>query len=149
MKKWLPRVTVATIIEDQGKFLMVEENIYGVKTLNQPAGHLEQGESLINAAIRETYEETGWHIKIDHLVEFSQWTSPNSNNHYLRSCFAGSIISHDPEKQLDQGIICARWMSRDEVAENIDRLRSPLVLHHIDHYISGKLLNLDTLSYYD
>lgn len=148
-RKWLPRVTVATVIEDDGKFLMVEENIYGQKILNQPAGHLEPGETLVEAAVRETLEETGWHVEIKHLIEFSQWTSPNSKNHYLRSCFAGKIISFDPSQQLDEGIIQAIWMTRDEVASNMKRLRSPLVLHHIDHHINGKKINTDVFSYYD
>lgn len=149
IRAWLPRVTVATIVEDDGKFLMVEENIHGEKILNQPAGHLEPGESLVEAAVRETLEETGWHIEISHLIEFSQWTSPNSNNHYLRSCFAGKAISFDPQQTLDDGIIRALWMTRDEVADNLDRLRSPLVLHHIDHHINGKRTNTDVFSYYD
>jgi 8-oxo-dGTP pyrophosphatase MutT (NUDIX family) len=149
IREWLPRVTVATIVEDNGKFLMVEENIYGEKILNQPAGHLEPGETLIEAAVRETLEETGWHIEVKHLIEFSQWTSPNSNNHYLRSCFAGKIIKFDPNQELDKGIIRAVWMSRDEVAQNIDRLRSPLVLHHIDLHIKGKRTDTEVFSYYD
>lgn len=148
-RDWLPRVTVATVVEDNGKFLMVEEDIYGKKILNQPAGHLEPGETLLEAAIRETLEETGWHIKIDHLIEFSQWTSKNSNKHYLRSCFAGSVLQFDPKQELDEGIICAKWMTRDEVAANQNRLRSPLVLHHIDHHINGKQTDTDVFSYYD
>lgn len=148
-RTWLPRVTVATVIEKNGKFLMVEEDIHGEKILNQPAGHLEPNETLIQAAIRETLEETGWHISIDHLIEFSQWTSPNSENHYLRSCFAGTAISFDPNQTLDKGIICAQWMSREEVADQAHRLRSPLVLHHIDRHISGKRTDTDVFSYYD
>ena len=148
-RTWLPRVTVATVVEDQGKFLMVEEDIYGQKILNQPAGHLEPNETLIEAAVRETLEETGWHVKIDHLIEFSQWTSQNSQKHYLRSCFAGTVIEFDPTQTLDEGIICARWMTRDEVAAQADRLRSPLVLHHIDPHIQGKRFNTDVFSYYD
>ncbi|WP_154222020.1 NUDIX hydrolase [Marinicella rhabdoformis] len=149
VRDWLPRVTVATIVEDNGKFLMVEEDIYGVKTLNQPAGHLEPNESLAEAAVRETLEETGWHIKVDHLIEFSQWTSENSKNHYLRSCFAGTAIEFDPEQELDDGIIRAIWMTRDEVALEAHRLRSPLVLHHIDLHIKGKSTDLDVFSFYD
>ena len=149
MRKWLPRVTVATIVEDRGKFLMVEEEIYGEKILNQPAGHLEPGETLIEAAVRETREETGWLVKIDHLIEFSQWTSSNSNNHYLRSCFAATKVKFDPNQVLDDGIIRAIWMTRDEVAENANRLRSPLVLHHIDLHINGKKTDIEVFSYYD
>lgn len=148
-RTWLPRVTVATVVEKEGKFLMVEEDIYGKKILNQPAGHLEPNETLIQAAVRETLEETGWHIEVDHLIEFSQWTSQNSSNHYLRSCFAGTAVEFDPNQTLDEGIICAIWMSRDEVAENAHRLRSPLVLHHIDHHIRGKRTDTNVFSYYD
>ena len=148
-RDWLPRVTVATVIEKEGKFLMVEEDIYGQRVLNQPAGHLEPDETLIEAAVRETLEETGWHIEVDHLIEFSQWTSPNSKNHYLRSCFAGTAVKFDPNQTLDEGILCAVWMSRDEVAANAHRLRSPLVLHHIDHHINGKRTDTQVFSYYD
>ncbi len=146
---WIPHITVATIIEKNQKFLMVEENLHGKKLLNQPAGHLDQGETLVQAAIRETQEESGWLVKITHMIELAQWTSPNSDTHFLRACFAGNAIKHFPEQQLDDGIIRALWMSRDEVKKNLHRLRSPLVLHHIDHYIAGKKYDLDFFSYYD
>ena len=146
---WVPHITVATIVEKDHKFLMVEEDLHGKKLLNQPAGHLDEGETLVQAAIRETQEESGWLVKVNHLVEFSQWTSPKSNTHFLRACFAGTAVKHFPEQKLDQGIIRALWMSRDEVKENLHRLRSPLVLNHIDHYIAGKKYDLDFFSYYD
>ena len=148
-KNWFPHVTVATVIEKDGKFLMVEEDLHGKKLLNQPAGHLDEGETLVQAAIRETQEESAWQVEISHLIEFSQWTSPNSNTHFLRACFAGIAIKHFPKQKLDDGIIRALWMSRSEVAENAHRLRSPLVLDHIDHYIAGKRYELDFFSYYD
>ncbi len=148
-KNWFPHVTVATIVEKDGKFLMVEENLHGKKLLNQPAGHLDEGETLVQAAIRETQEESAWQVEILHLIEFSQWTSPNSNTHFLRACFAGKAIKHFPKQELDDGIIRALWMSRDEVKQNSQRLRSPLVLDHIDHYIAGKRYDLDFFSYYD
>ncbi len=148
-KNWFPHVTVATIVEKDGKFLMVEEDLHGKKLLNQPAGHLDEGETLVQAAIRETQEESAWHVEISHLIEFSQWTSPNSNTHFLRACFAGKAIKHFPKQKLDDGIIRALWMSRDEVKQNSQRLRSPLVLDHIDHYIAGKRYDLDFFSYYD
>lgn len=146
---WIPHVTVATIVEKNQKFLMVEEDLHGKKLLNQPAGHLDQGETLVQAAIRETQEESGWLVEIQYLIEFAQWTSPNSDTHFLRACFAGTAIQHFPEQKLDEGIIRALWMTRDEVKDNLDRLRSPLVLHHIDHYIAGKKYDLDFFSYYD
>ncbi len=146
---WIPHVTVATIVEKDHKFLMVEEDLHGKKLLNQPAGHLDQGETLIQAAIRETQEESGWQVAISHLIEFAQWTSPNSGTHFLRACFAGKAIKHFPKQKLDDGIIQALWMSRDEIKQNFHRLRSPLVLEHIDHYIAGKKYDLGFFSYYD
>jgi ADP-ribose pyrophosphatase YjhB (NUDIX family) len=146
---WIPHVTVATIVEKNGKFLMVEEDLHNKKLLNQPAGHLDKGETLVQAAIRETREESAWKVEIKHLIEFSQWTSPNSDTHFLRACFAGKPIEHFPQQKLDDGIIRALWMTRDEVKQNIHRLRSPLVLHHIDHYIAGKKFDLNFFSYYD
>ena len=146
---WLPHVTVATIVEKDGKFLMVEEDIHGEKILNQPAGHLNAGETLVQAAVRETREETGWQVTIDHVVEISQWTSPNSGTHFVRACFAGTPVKHFSEQPLDDGILRALWLSRDEVAANSHRLRSPLVLHHIDHHIKGKRFPLELFSYYD
>lgn len=148
-KDWIPHVTVATIVEKDNKFLMVEEDLHDKKLLNQPAGHLDEGETLIQAAIRETLEESAWKVKISHMIEFAQWTSPNSDTHFLRACFAGIALEHFPDQKLDDGIIRALWMSRNEVAQNIHRLRSPLVLHHIDHYIAGKKFDLDFFSYYD
>ncbi len=146
---WMPHVTVATIIEKDGKFLMVEEDLHGQKILNQPAGHLDEGETLVEAAIRETLEESAWQIEISYLIEFAQWTSPNSDTHFLRACFAGKAIEHFADQDLDKGIIRSLWMTRDEVAKNSHRLRSPLVLNHIDHYIAGKRFDLDFFSYYD
>ncbi len=148
-KQWIPHVTVATIVENDGKFLMVEEDLHGKKLINQPAGHLDKGETLVQAAIRETLEESAWDVEITHLIEFSQWTSPNSDTHFLRACFAGKALKHHPNLKLDKGIIRALWMSRDEVKNNAHRLRSPLVLDHIDHYISGKKFDLNFFSYYD
>ncbi len=146
---WLPHVTVATVIEKQGRFLMVEESIHGRLILNQPAGHLNQGETLVDAAVRETLEETGWHVRVDHLIEIAQWTSPNSGTHFVRACFAGSALDQEPGASLDDGIVRALWMRRDEVEQNAQRLRSPLVLQHIDHYISGKRFSLEAFGYYD
>ncbi len=149
MNDWLPHITVATIIEKDNKFLLVEEDLHGKKILNQPAGHLDEGETLIEAAIRETLEESGYQVEIHHMVEMAQWTSPNSHTHFLRTCFAGSVVEYFPEQELDDGIIRALWMTRNEVAQNQHRLRSPLVLNHIDHYIAGKKFDLDFFSYYD
>lgn len=137
----LPRVTVATVIEYEGRFLMVEENIRGRTVINQPSGHLEPNEELTAAAIRETLEETGWQIEINGLIDIARWNSEYS--HYLRFCFSGKAIKHQPLQPLDHGIIAARWLSREQIVNAKYPLRTPLVLHHIDLYIKGVTHSLD------
>lgn len=139
----LPRVTVATVIEDQGRFLMVEESIRGQTVINQPSGHLEPNEELVDAAIRETLEETGWQIEINRLIDIARWKS--QHNHYLRFCFSGTTIKHHPLRELDTGIIAARWLTRKQIVNAAYPLRCPLVLQHIDLYIKGITHSLDIL----
>ena len=141
---WNPHVTVAAIIERQGRFLMVEEVVAGETVINQPAGHLESGEDLIGAVTRETLEETAWHFIPDSIIGIFQWTSPRDGETFLRICFNGSCHQHDPGRMLDQGIIRAVWLSRDELLDQ--HLRSPLVLLAIDEYLAGKRYPLELLS---
>lgn len=117
--------------------------------LNQPAGHLEANESLIEAAIRETLEETAWHVEITAVTGIHQWTLPGTDRHYLRICFAGIGLKHDPNYTMDPSILDTHWISRDELAANPERLRSPLVLPCIDEYLAGQRLPLDILKYHD
>ena len=142
---WRPDVTVACIVPQQGKFLLVEENVRGELVLNNPAGHLEPDESLREAAARETLEETGWSIDLMHLVGIYQWA--NDDGHFLRFTFSANARSHDPARELDNGIVRALWMTRDEIAAAQGRLRSPMVLRGIDDFLAGKHLPLDALNY--
>ncbi len=130
-------ITVATIIERDGKFLMVEEESRGQHVINQPAGHVENGESLINAAIRETLEETGWHISINNVTSLYRWQLPDSNDTYFRVAFAGQLQEHDPDQTLDDGILRALWMSLDDIQRENSRLRSPMVLRCLQDYLAG------------
>lgn len=140
---WCPHVTVATVVADRdGRFLMVEESIRGERMLNQPAGHLEEGEALAAAAVREALEETGWDIELDHFVGVHQWWSPHHGDHIVRFSFAGRALAHHPGRPLDQGILGAPWLRRDEIAAMQDRLRSPLVLRSIDAWLQGRRLPL-------
>ncbi|MDE2225842.1 MAG: NUDIX domain-containing protein, partial [Xanthomonadaceae bacterium] len=101
---WCPHVTVACVIVDGDRFLMVEEDIRGELRLNQPAGHLEDHESLVEAAVRETLEETGWEVVLDHFIGVQQWHSPVHNHQIVRFAFAGRPLRHQPGRALDSGI---------------------------------------------
>lgn len=143
---WKPHVTVAAVVERKGRFLMVEEESDGLMVYNQPAGHLDEGESLHDAAIRETLEETGWHLTPTALVGIYRWKNPASGITFLRVCFTGRCDRHDPDRALDAGILRALWMTRDELVQATDRLRSPMVLRCIDDYLAGHRHSLDLLA---
>ena len=142
---WRPDVTVASIVPRDGKFLLVEEVVRGELVLNQPAGHLEPGESLPTAARREALEETGWEIELTALVGVYQWTNPGGDGHFLRFTFAATPRRHDPQRPLDAGIVRALWLTRDEIAAERARLRSPMVLRCVDDWLSGQCMPLDAM----
>ncbi|MGK0441444.1 MAG: 8-oxo-dGTP pyrophosphatase MutT (NUDIX family) [Pseudohongiellaceae bacterium] len=141
--EWHPHVTVATIIERDNKFLLVEEISNGKRVLNQPAGHLEPNETLEQAAVRETLEETGWTVELSGLVGVALYHSPHNNITYHRTTFYARAISHNPNATLDEGIQAALWLSYEEIAAKSDRLRSQLVLSAIDQYKNGHQYPLD------
>ena len=142
-----PDVTVATVVERDGRFLMVEETAAGRRVFNQPAGHLEPDESLVEAAIRETLEETAWRISVDALLGLYLWQSPVDQKTFLRVAFAGSCCNHEATRQLDEGIIRAIWLNRSEIGTLGPRLRSPLVLRCLDDYLAGVRHPLSLLSH--
>jgi len=141
---WHPHVTVAALVEREGKFLMVEECIDGQTVLNQPAGHLEAGESFIEAVIRETREETAWRFIPDALTGIYHWLHPDNGDTFLRHCYAGTVTDHQPEQALDDGIIRALWLSREEL-EQQQNLRSPMVLKCIDDYLADQRYPLELI----
>jgi ADP-ribose pyrophosphatase YjhB (NUDIX family) len=134
---WKPHVTVAAIIEQDGRFLLVEEETANGLALNQPAGHLEAGETLIEAAIREVKEETAWVFEPEAVIGMQLWRRDPESPSFLRVCFSGSAHSHDPQLALDDGIVATHWLTREQVAAQSHRLRSPLVLICIDDALSG------------
>ncbi len=144
-RAWYPHVTVATVVPREDRFLFVEESVRGQLVINQPAGHLEAGETLLDAAVRETLEETGWDVELECLLGIQQWTSSRSNTHFVRFTFGARALRHDPQRPLDTGIVRALWMRRDEVVAAEARLRSPLVLNSIDDWIGGRHLPLDAI----
>ena len=139
---WQPDVTVATIVARDGKLLMVEERVSGQLVLNQPAGHLEPDESLAEAALRETREETGWDVRLTDFVGAYQWKAPSLNGnpgrHYLRFAFAAEPVLHDPARRLDEGIVQALWMSPSELFAARERHRSPLVAKAVEDFLAGR-----------
>jgi 8-oxo-dGTP pyrophosphatase MutT (NUDIX family) len=133
-----PAVTVATIVERDGRFLLVEEETRAGRKLNQPAGHVEAGETLPAAAARETLEETGWRVVPTALVGIYRWAAPDTGMTFVRFSFAGDAQEHDAARVLDTGILGAMWLSYEEVVARRDDHRSPLVLRCIDDYRAGK-----------
>ena len=145
---WKPNVTVAAVIERDGRFLLVEEETSDGVRFNQPAGHLDEGESLVDAAVRETLEETAHRFVPRYLVGIYQWRRPAADITYLRFAFAGESIDHDPQQTLDVGILRALWLSPDELASQRERHRSPMVARCIADYLAGTRFPLDLITHY-
>lgn len=145
---WKPHATVAAIVERDGKFLMVEEDVNGEIVYNQPAGHLDPNESLIDAVIRETQEETAWKFNPEALLGVYLWPQPDTDRSFLRFAFCGTCSEHQVEQQLDEGILQALWLSKEELL-NSKKLRSPMVMQNIEDYLSGQRYPLDILSTVD
>lgn len=144
---WQPDVTVATIVVREGRVLMVEEEVGGERVLNQPAGHLEPDESLTDAALRETLEETAWQVRLNAFVGAYQWTSPRDGRQFLRIAFAAEPVRHDPDRPLDQGIVQALWLTPSELQAQAARHRSPLVWRVVEDYLGGARYPLQALAY--
>lgn len=135
---WTPRVTVAAVIEQQGRYLMVEEDVGEVSSaFNQPAGHLEAGESVVQAAIREVMEETGQQFTPQAITGIYRWIAPSSGETYLRVCFYGQATQAHPPVKLDTDIVATHWLTLDEITALKGRLRSPLVVTCIEDYLNG------------
>lgn len=145
---WKPDVTVAAVIENEGRFLLVEERIGGRLVFNQPAGHLEANESLTDAVVRETLEETAWHFEPAALVGIYLWQQPDKTRSFLRVTFCGRATRHDPQRSLDRGIRHALWLTREQLLEHAARLRSPMVLRCIDDYLHGARFDLNLLKHF-
>ena len=144
---WKPHVTVAAVLERDGKFLLVEEETNEGIRFNQPAGHLECGESLIDAVIRETLEESAYSFIPKYLVGVYNWRNEARDMTYLRFAFGGEIAGHDAQRELDQGIIAAHWLTLDEIYALESRHRSPLVLRCIDDWRAGKRYPLELIAH--
>ena len=146
---WKPNVTVAAVIEDGGRFLLVEEETAQGLRFNQPAGHLEAAESLLDAVVRETLEESAYHFLPQHLLGIYRWHSPESDTTYLRFAFTGSIPGHEPGRRLDSGILRTVWLTPAEILALRSRHRSPLIMRCVEDHMAGKRYPLELLVHYD
>ena len=145
---WKPSVTVAAVVERDGRFLLVEEDTANGRLFNQPAGHLDPGESLLQAVAREALEETAYSFKPTGLLGVYQYHSTANDVTYIRFAFTGEIAGHDPDRALDTGIVRAAWLAPDEIRCETGRHRSPLVMRCIDDYLAGRRYPLAILHHH-
>ena len=146
---WKPNVVVAAIIERDGKFLLVEEKADGQLVLNQPAGHLDEGESLLDAVVRETLEETAWHFTPEALLGIYRWPHPTKGITYLRFAFTGHVTQQDKNRALDHDIVRTLWLTPEEIRTERSQHRSPQVERCLNDYLAGKRYSLDLLKEYE
>lgn len=138
-------ITVAALVRRASDFLVVEERVEGARVINQPAGHVEPGETIIDAVVRETREETAWRFTPTGLV--GMYYLPHADGRTtLRFAFCGDVDDHQPEQPLDDGIVTARWLS-PEALTACDNLRSPLVLQSIRDFAAKPALALDRIAH--
>lgn len=146
MSAWKPpSVTVAAVIEHAGKFLVVEEDYDGRWVLNQPAGHLDPGESLVCACAREVMEETAHRFEPTMLIGIYRWYYAPRDITFLRFAFAGELRGFEAGRALDKEIVATHWMGRDELVARSAELRTPLVLQCLDDYLAGRRYPLELL----
>ena len=143
---WRPSVTVAAVIEREGRFLLVEEDVYGRRVLNQPAGHLDPGESLVSACAREVLEETAHRFEPTGLIGIYRWHYAAKDVTFLRFCFRGKVQRAEPERGLDKEIVALHWLTHKELAARRAEHRSPLVQKCVEDYLAGRHFPLDVLS---
>jgi 8-oxo-dGTP pyrophosphatase MutT (NUDIX family) len=145
MTIWRPSVTVAAVIERDGRFLLVEERSEGRLVLNQPAGHLDPGESLAAACAREVMEETAHRFEPTALVGIYRWHYAAQDVTFLRFCFCGTVLGEE-KRPLDKEIVRLHWLTAAEMRERAARHRSPLVQQCVDDYLAGRRFPLEVLS---
>jgi ADP-ribose pyrophosphatase YjhB (NUDIX family) len=133
-----PDVTVAAIAETAGRFLLVEERINHRLVFNQPAGHVERGETLLAALVREVREESAWRFHAQALLGAYRWHNPETSHTVLRFAFIGSVSDHHATQRLDHGIVSTHWLTCSDLEQRRSQLRSPLVLRCVYDYLAGQ-----------
>ena len=144
-----PEITVAAVTETDGRFLFVEERINRRLVINQPAGHVEPGETLLEAIVREVREETAWLFTASELVGVYLWRHPGTGRTTKRFAFTGSVSDHREDQRLDDGIVATHWLTPAELRGRGPRLRSPLVLRCLEDYLAGRRQPLATAAALD
>jgi 8-oxo-dGTP pyrophosphatase MutT (NUDIX family) len=146
--RWKPSVTVAAVIERAGRYLLVEEHTSDGLRLNNPAGHLEAGESLLQAVVRETLEETARRFDPGHLlgVYLARVRRGEEDITFLRFAFAGSVGEAEPGRALDDGIVRTLWLTPAEIEASRERHRSPLLWRCVQDHLAGRRFPLDLLT---
>lgn len=147
-RTWKPNVTVAAVIEKDGRYLLVEEETETGLRFNQPAGHLEPGESIVEATAREVLEESAYVFVPQALVGVYQWTRPAGDITYLRFAFCGELGEFDPARTLDAGIVRTVWMTPAELEATRERHRSPLIWQCVQDHLAGRRYPLDLIRHY-
>jgi len=144
---WAPHVTVATVIERDGRYLLVEEpdKVSGRLVFNQPAGHLEPGESITAAALRETLEETGWEVELQGVIGIGLYTAPGNGVTYCRTTFLARPLLLVHSTPGDPDIHAVHWLDYEAILANSARMRSPLVLASIERHRRGEYYPLDLI----
>jgi ADP-ribose pyrophosphatase YjhB (NUDIX family) len=145
METWGPHVTVATVVEQDGRYLLVEERdkTSGELVFNQPAGHLEDGESITAAALREALEETGWQVELQGLLGIALYRAAGNGVTYLRTTFLAAPVRHLANAVLDPDIHAVHWFDYEAILVNSARMRSPLVIAAIEQHRRGVCYPLD------
>ncbi len=146
-RQWMPHTTVAAIVEQNGQFLLVEETTDRGNRFNQPAGHLEDNETILQAVVRETLEETAYDFTPQAVLGIYHWKHEHNDTTYLRFAFIGSVGAHYPQQTLDDGIIRTVWMSIEEIREKAHLMRSPQVLTCFEDYLNGRSFPLALLTH--
>ena len=148
-KRWRPSVTVAAVVEKDGRFLLIEEETSQGLRLNTPAGHLDPGESPAEGCAREALEETAWTFRPTALVGIylARFVKKDDGEDitYMRFAFCGELGAYDPERKLDDGIVRTLWLTPDEVRASVDRHRSPMVVRCMEDYLAGVRHPLETV----
>jgi len=145
---WKPSVTVAAVIEREGEFLLVEERAEGRVVYNQPAGHWEPGETLVDGCAREVLEESGYRFKPTEVLGFFTWQHPQTGTTFVRIAFTGELLGHEADRPLDKEIIRAVWLTPEALRAESAKHRSPLVMACIERYLSGKRYPLDVIAHF-